>query len=211
MCRDSIRDYKSSGLSVCVYSKSPFIPLILFHQTVCCATKMTFVSECVCALISPRPRQELSLVTLFWLRIFRSMIRFSWNTILCVQQNIYTVSFSKPGYMELGGLLLAVGTEISLSFSTLADTGTIFLAVGGASPISQQVWFHFFFSPLLSSVTQTFFFFHQKCRLGVCRSFYSLMCSVLKISLPQARNIINLNSKRSRRQSGEVGETLGPP
>ncbi|XP_051816710.1 laminin subunit alpha-2 isoform X2 [Acanthochromis polyacanthus] len=56
----------------------------------------------------------------------------------CYVENLYTVSFSKPGYMELGGLSLDVGTEISLSFSTLADTGTILLAVGGASPISQQ-------------------------------------------------------------------------
>ncbi|XP_040920201.1 laminin subunit alpha-2 isoform X7 [Toxotes jaculatrix] len=56
----------------------------------------------------------------------------------CNVENLYTVSFSKPGYMELGGLSLAIGTEISLSFSTLADTGTILLAVGGASPINQQ-------------------------------------------------------------------------
>lgn len=65
---------------------------------------------------------------------------------MSVSQNLYTVSFSKPGYMELGGMSLAVGTEISLSFSTLADTGTILLAVGGASPISQQVHFHLFCS-----------------------------------------------------------------
>ncbi|XP_055362120.1 laminin subunit alpha-2 isoform X6 [Betta splendens] len=51
----------------------------------------------------------------------------------CNVENLYTVSFSKPGYMELGGLSLGVDTEISLSFSTLADTGTILLAVGGAS------------------------------------------------------------------------------
>ncbi|XP_070781481.1 laminin subunit alpha-2 [Enoplosus armatus] len=56
----------------------------------------------------------------------------------CFVENLYTVSFSKPGYMELGGLSLAVDTEISLSFSTLADTGTILLAVGGPSQISQQ-------------------------------------------------------------------------
>lgn len=56
----------------------------------------------------------------------------------CNAENLYTVSFSKPGYMELGGLSLAVGTEISLSFSTLADTGTILLAVGGASPVIKQ-------------------------------------------------------------------------
>ncbi|XP_029318612.1 laminin subunit alpha-2 isoform X3 [Cottoperca gobio] len=56
----------------------------------------------------------------------------------CNVENLHTVSFSKSGYMELSGLSLAVGTEISLSFSTLADTGTIFLAVGGVLPISQQ-------------------------------------------------------------------------
>ncbi|XP_061125977.1 laminin subunit alpha-2 isoform X2 [Syngnathus typhle] len=57
----------------------------------------------------------------------------------CNVENLYTVSFSKPGFVELGGLSLAVGTEISLSFSTLADTGILLLAVGGAPPISQQV------------------------------------------------------------------------
>ncbi|KAM6915638.1 laminin subunit alpha-2 isoform 3-T3 [Xenentodon cancila] len=56
----------------------------------------------------------------------------------CNVENLYTVSFSKPGYVELGGLSLAVGTEISLSFSTLADTGIILLAVGGPSTINQQ-------------------------------------------------------------------------
>uniref|UniRef100_A0A3P9B1J3 Laminin subunit alpha-2 n=1 Tax=Maylandia zebra TaxID=106582 RepID=A0A3P9B1J3_9CICH len=49
----------------------------------------------------------------------------------CNVENLHTVSFSKPGYMELSGLSLAVDTEISLSFSTLEDTGTILLAVGG--------------------------------------------------------------------------------
>uniref|UniRef100_A0A4W6BZK5 Laminin subunit alpha 2 n=1 Tax=Lates calcarifer TaxID=8187 RepID=A0A4W6BZK5_LATCA len=56
----------------------------------------------------------------------------------CNVENLYTVSFSKPGYMELGGLSLAVSTEISLSFSTLEDTGTILLAVSGASPRRRQ-------------------------------------------------------------------------
>ncbi|KAK5616507.1 hypothetical protein CRENBAI_009395 [Crenichthys baileyi] len=56
----------------------------------------------------------------------------------CNVENLYTVSFSKPGYMELGGRSLEVGTEISLSFSTLSDTGIILLAVGGASPISEE-------------------------------------------------------------------------
>ncbi|KAM4529659.1 laminin subunit alpha-2 isoform 2-T2 [Fundulus diaphanus] len=57
----------------------------------------------------------------------------------CKVENLYTVSFSKPGYVQLGGLSLAVGTEISLSFSTLSDTGIILLAVGGASPVNQEV------------------------------------------------------------------------
>ncbi|XP_061609365.1 laminin subunit alpha-2 isoform X7 [Phyllopteryx taeniolatus] len=57
----------------------------------------------------------------------------------CNVENLYTVSFSKPGFVELGGLSLAVGTEISLSFSTLVDTGTLLLAVGGPLPLSQQV------------------------------------------------------------------------
>ncbi|XP_062292940.1 laminin subunit alpha-2 [Scomber scombrus] len=56
----------------------------------------------------------------------------------CNLEKLHTVSFSKPGYMELSGLSLAIKTEISLSFSTLADTGTILLAVGGVPPISQQ-------------------------------------------------------------------------
>ncbi|XP_028252901.1 laminin subunit alpha-2 isoform X2 [Parambassis ranga] len=64
----------------------------------------------------------------------------------CNVENLYTVSFSKPGYMELRGLSLAVGTEISLSFSTLADTGTILLAVGGGPPLSQQARNTNFFS-----------------------------------------------------------------
>uniref|UniRef100_A0A8D2ZGH0 Laminin subunit alpha 2 n=1 Tax=Scophthalmus maximus TaxID=52904 RepID=A0A8D2ZGH0_SCOMX len=58
----------------------------------------------------------------------------------CNVENLYTVSFSKPGYMELGGLSLALGTEVSLSFSTLEDTGTILLAVGGASPLANELY-----------------------------------------------------------------------
>ncbi|KAJ0026671.1 hypothetical protein NQD34_017671 [Periophthalmus magnuspinnatus] len=56
----------------------------------------------------------------------------------CTVENLYTVSFSKAGYMELKGLSLAIATEISLSFSTLNDTGTVLLAVGGATPVNQQ-------------------------------------------------------------------------
>ncbi|XP_051908452.1 laminin subunit alpha-2 isoform X2 [Hippocampus zosterae] len=57
----------------------------------------------------------------------------------CNVENLYTVSFSKPGYVELAGFSLAAGTEISLSFSTQVDTGTLLLAVGGPPPIGQQV------------------------------------------------------------------------
>lgn len=64
------------------------------------------------------------------------------NVFLCLLQNLYTVSFSKPGHVELRGFLLGIGTEISLSFSTLEDTGTILLAVGGAQPVQQQVCVH---------------------------------------------------------------------
>ncbi|KAE8286697.1 Laminin subunit alpha-2 [Larimichthys crocea] len=56
----------------------------------------------------------------------------------CDVENLYTVSFSKPGYMELGGLSLAVGTEISLSFSTLEDTGTILLAARNSNVVSSK-------------------------------------------------------------------------
>ncbi|XP_038127225.1 laminin subunit alpha-2 isoform X2 [Cyprinodon tularosa] len=56
----------------------------------------------------------------------------------CNVEKLYTVSFSKPGYMELDGLSFAINTEISLSFSTLSDTGIILLAVGGTSPISKE-------------------------------------------------------------------------
>uniref|UniRef100_A0A8C6UKU4 Basement membrane-specific heparan sulfate proteoglycan core protein n=1 Tax=Neogobius melanostomus TaxID=47308 RepID=A0A8C6UKU4_9GOBI len=52
----------------------------------------------------------------------------------CSVDNLYTVSFSKAGYMELAGLSLGIDTELSLSFSTLEDTGTVLLAVGGTNP-----------------------------------------------------------------------------
>ncbi|KAM6964872.1 laminin subunit alpha-2 [Aplochiton taeniatus] len=48
----------------------------------------------------------------------------------CAVENLYTVSFSKPGFMELPGFSFAVATEISLSFATQSDTGTILLATG---------------------------------------------------------------------------------
>lgn len=73
-----------------------------------------------------------------------TQIHVNCNDFIFDLQNLHTVSFSKPGYMELGGLSLAVATEISLSFSTLEDTGTLLLAVGGASPVNPKVWFKLF-------------------------------------------------------------------
>uniref|UniRef100_A0AAV2K9N1 Laminin G domain-containing protein n=1 Tax=Knipowitschia caucasica TaxID=637954 RepID=A0AAV2K9N1_KNICA len=56
----------------------------------------------------------------------------------CSVENLHIVSFSKPGFMELRGQSLDVASEMSLSFSTLNDTGTLLLAVGGSAPVSQQ-------------------------------------------------------------------------
>uniref|UniRef100_A0AAY4DW82 Basement membrane-specific heparan sulfate proteoglycan core protein n=1 Tax=Denticeps clupeoides TaxID=299321 RepID=A0AAY4DW82_9TELE len=49
----------------------------------------------------------------------------------CSIENLHTVSFPKPGYLELSPLSFSVGTEISLSFSTKSDTGIILYGKGG--------------------------------------------------------------------------------
>uniref|UniRef100_A0A8C9T8C6 Basement membrane-specific heparan sulfate proteoglycan core protein n=1 Tax=Scleropages formosus TaxID=113540 RepID=A0A8C9T8C6_SCLFO len=49
----------------------------------------------------------------------------------CAIENLHTVSFSKPGFMELKPLTFGVGTEITLSFSTKSDKGLILLGSGG--------------------------------------------------------------------------------
>lgn len=46
-------------------------------------------------------------------------------------QNLHTVSFPKPGFMELKPISFDVGTEITLSFSTKSDKGIILFASGG--------------------------------------------------------------------------------
>ncbi|XP_072107642.1 laminin subunit alpha-2 isoform X2 [Mobula birostris] len=51
----------------------------------------------------------------------------------CTLENVYTVSFHKPGFVELQPHSLNVGTEISLSFSTKNETGMILYGSGKAS------------------------------------------------------------------------------
>lgn len=46
-------------------------------------------------------------------------------------QNVYTVSFPKPGFVELPPVPIDVGTEINLSFSTKNESGIILLGSGG--------------------------------------------------------------------------------
>ncbi|XP_055981989.1 laminin subunit alpha-2 [Sorex fumeus] len=49
----------------------------------------------------------------------------------CSLENIYTVSFLKPGFVELSPVAIDVGTEINLSFSTRNESGIILLGSGG--------------------------------------------------------------------------------
>ncbi|XP_040821585.1 laminin subunit alpha-2 [Ochotona curzoniae] len=50
----------------------------------------------------------------------------------CSLENVHTVSFSKPGFVELSPVPIDVGTEINLSFSTKNESGIILLGSGGA-------------------------------------------------------------------------------
>ncbi|XP_067840665.1 laminin subunit alpha-2 isoform X6 [Heptranchias perlo] len=50
----------------------------------------------------------------------------------CTLENVHTVSFHKPGFVELQPHSLNVGTEISLSFSTKNETGMILYGSGKA-------------------------------------------------------------------------------
>ncbi|XP_051711301.2 laminin subunit alpha-2 isoform X1 [Oryctolagus cuniculus] len=50
----------------------------------------------------------------------------------CSLENVHTVSFSKPGFVELSPVPIDVGTEINLSFSTRNESGIILLGSGGA-------------------------------------------------------------------------------
>ncbi|XP_064196122.1 laminin subunit alpha-2 isoform X2 [Anguilla rostrata] len=49
----------------------------------------------------------------------------------CSIENLHTVSFPKPGFMELKPMSFDVGTEITLSFSTKSDKGIILFGSGG--------------------------------------------------------------------------------
>uniref|UniRef100_A0A8C3JI83 Laminin subunit alpha 2 n=1 Tax=Calidris pygmaea TaxID=425635 RepID=A0A8C3JI83_9CHAR len=51
--------------------------------------------------------------------------------ILSFRQNIYTVSFPKPGFVELQPVSFDVGTEINLSFSTRNESGIILFGTSG--------------------------------------------------------------------------------
>ncbi|CAH6778160.1 Lama2 [Phodopus roborovskii] len=51
----------------------------------------------------------------------------------CLLENVYTVSFPKPGFVELAPASIGVGTEITLSFSTKNESGIILLGSGGTS------------------------------------------------------------------------------
>uniref|UniRef100_A0A8C5TD51 Laminin subunit alpha-2 n=1 Tax=Malurus cyaneus samueli TaxID=2593467 RepID=A0A8C5TD51_9PASS len=49
----------------------------------------------------------------------------------CTLENIHTVSFSKPGFVELQPVFFDVGTEINLSFSTRNESGIILFGTSG--------------------------------------------------------------------------------
>ncbi|NWS67194.1 LAMA2 protein, partial [Crotophaga sulcirostris] len=49
----------------------------------------------------------------------------------CTLENIYTVSFPKPGFVELPPVSFDVGTEINLSFSTKNESGIILFGTSG--------------------------------------------------------------------------------
>uniref|UniRef100_A0A803TQL9 Laminin subunit alpha 2 n=1 Tax=Anolis carolinensis TaxID=28377 RepID=A0A803TQL9_ANOCA len=49
----------------------------------------------------------------------------------CTLENIYTVNFPKPGFVELPPVSLDIGTEIHLSFSTKNESGIILFGTNG--------------------------------------------------------------------------------
>uniref|UniRef100_A0A8C0BVX9 Laminin subunit alpha-2 n=1 Tax=Buteo japonicus TaxID=224669 RepID=A0A8C0BVX9_9AVES len=49
----------------------------------------------------------------------------------CTLENIYTVSFPKPGFVELQPVSFDMGTEINLSFSTKNESGIILFGTSG--------------------------------------------------------------------------------
>uniref|UniRef100_A0AAR2JGC3 Basement membrane-specific heparan sulfate proteoglycan core protein n=1 Tax=Pygocentrus nattereri TaxID=42514 RepID=A0AAR2JGC3_PYGNA len=55
----------------------------------------------------------------------------------CSIENLHTVSFPRPGYMELSPMVFDVGSEITLSFSTKSENGIILLGRGGVTTMTQ--------------------------------------------------------------------------
>ncbi|XP_071074759.1 laminin subunit alpha-2 [Dasypus novemcinctus] len=56
----------------------------------------------------------------------------------CSLENVYTVSFPKPGFVELSPVPINVGTEINLSFSTKNESGIILLGSGGTPALPRR-------------------------------------------------------------------------
>ncbi|XP_058247538.1 laminin subunit alpha-2 isoform X3 [Hemibagrus wyckioides] len=57
----------------------------------------------------------------------------------CSIENVHTVSFPRPGFMELSPMVFDVGSEITLSFSTKNENGIILYGRGGVTTLSHLV------------------------------------------------------------------------
>ncbi|XP_073788195.1 laminin subunit alpha-2 isoform X3 [Danio rerio] len=55
----------------------------------------------------------------------------------CSIENLHTVSFPRAGFMELNPVSFAVGSEISLSFSTRSEDGLILFGRGGLTSMTE--------------------------------------------------------------------------
>lgn len=51
-------------------------------------------------------------------------------------QNVHTVSFSRPGFVELSPMVFDVSSEITLSFSTKNENGIILYGRGGVTTLT---------------------------------------------------------------------------
>ncbi|XP_077077225.1 laminin subunit alpha-2 isoform X5 [Siphateles boraxobius] len=60
----------------------------------------------------------------------------------CSIENLHTVSFPRPGYMELKPVSFNVGSEITLSFSTRSENGIILFGRGGVTSMTQLTPVH---------------------------------------------------------------------
>lgn len=63
--------------------------------------------------------------------LFKFLFLMVSTLLFLYSQNVYTVSFPKPGFVELSPVPIDVGTEINLSFSTKNESGIILLGSGG--------------------------------------------------------------------------------